>query len=372
MLNRRDILKYAAVNGFAIPGFVAPSYALTLPMMSVEKLNGLTSGKPTKAPVIYGSAFDDTWSETPNLAKRSVYLKHVQEITDGNCSGLTGVMVKQGVINTGRFDKVVNFAVENKLRLKSGNLIWGGSETDWAKKLTSFIEIEKLMKGHIGYMCDRYRGRVTNWCVVNEPIAEKPNSIYDMRPSIYQKAMGESHIAECFKFAAQVDPTAKLIINEYAIENMRPQSKIKRDGYKRVIYNLLDRGVPLHGVGLQGHLEDNVEIDKEGLSRFCEDMKKAKLEVYVTELDMSDMNLIASIEERDRMVALRIYDFLRAIYDATIPASVTTWGLIDSETWLDMWYKRKDGQPLRPLPLDSFNNPKPFMKVIEHFTKGYY
>jgi endo-1,4-beta-xylanase len=33
------------------------------------------------------------------------------------------------------------------------------------------------------------------------------------------------------------------------------------------------------------------------------------------------------------------------------------------------WFKRKDGLPNRPLPLDADYQPKPLMRVIEHFAR---
>jgi len=132
---------------------------------------------------------------------------------------------------------------------------------------------------------------------------------------------------------------------------------------------LKDDGVPLHAVGLQGHIRGELEIDRAGLSAFVAEVRALGLDVLVTELDVIDDRLPGPPPVRDALAAARAHDFLAAIRAAARPAAILTWGITDKYTWVPTWHKRKDGLPNRPLPLDSAYRPKPLMQVIERFGR---
>jgi endo-1,4-beta-xylanase len=67
------------------------------------------------------------------------------------------------------------------------------------------------------------------------------------------------------------------------------------------------------------------------------------------------------------MVASRARDFLEPIRAAIRPSVIATWGITDRYTWVPIWYKRRDGLPNRPLPLDDHYQPKPLWQVIDYF-----
>jgi len=127
---------------------------------------------------------------------------------------------------------------------------------------------------------------------------------------------------------------------------------------------LLDQGVPLDAIGLQGHLKGELEIDKEGLGAFVRELRKAGLAVLVTELDVVDNQLPADLPSRDAQVASRADEFIAAITAEAPVAALLTWGITDRYTWVPMYFKRSDGLPNRPLPLDESYRPKPFMQVL--------
>jgi GH35 family endo-1,4-beta-xylanase len=85
--------------------------------------------------------------------------------------------------------------------------------------------------------------------------------------------------------------------------------------------------VPLHGVGLQGHIKGKYQIDGDGLYNFVAEIKALGLSVHVTELDVIDKDLPGPVSARDAVVASRAYDFLNSIFAATRPMAITTWGI---------------------------------------------
>jgi len=211
-----------------------------------------------------------------------------------------------------------------------------------------------------------YAGRIRIWDVVNEAIADNPASVTDLRPLIWRERLSDDYVGLAFRTAAAVDPGAQLVLNEYDIEFVGDRYRRKREALLRLVRSLRDNNVPLTAVGLQGHLHGDLAIDAEGLSAFVSEIRALGLDVLVTELDIIDVELPAAPDVRDILAAARAYEFLAAIYAAARPTAVLTWWITDKYTWVPTWFKRRDGLPNRPLPLDAEYRPKPLMQVIEH------
>jgi hypothetical protein len=96
----------------------------------------------------------------------------------------------------------------------------------------------------------------------------------------------------------------------------------RRQALLALIRDLLARGVPLHGIGLQGHIPGQYEIDEDAVSRFVSEIRSLGLSVHVTELDVIDKELPGPITVRDVIVAARAHDFLHAVFAAARPSVI--------------------------------------------------
>ena len=197
---------------------------------------------------------------------------------------------------------------------------------------------------------------------------ENPVSPRDLRSFVWTKTLGAEYIPIAFKAAHAADPAAQLVLNEYDIEFVGPRFAMRRAGILAIARSLVDRGIPIHAIGLQAHLFADREIDRDGLQAFLREIKALKLDVLVTELDVIDVGLPTDAATRDAMIARKAADFLHAVDEVTPPSAVLTWGITDRYTWVPMYFTRPDGTANRPLPLDSDLRPKPLMTVIERFT----
>ncbi len=267
-------------------------------------------------------------------------------------------------------DRLMDFADRNGMQMRGHTLAWYGAMPDWTKTIASSAEAERELVHHITTVVGHYQGRIPSWDVVNEAIAERPEKGSVIRDSIWQERLGKRYIEIALRTAADIDPSAQLVVNDYNIENPTAQCRDRRTALLNLLRDLKDRDVPLHAVGIQGHLPGDMEIDREGLSAFVEEVKKMQLDVLVTELDVIDDKLPAREYDRDQIVAARARDFLGAICEAARPSAILTWGITDRYTWVPMWFKREDGKPNRPLPLDAECRPKALMKVIDKFTRA--
>ena len=266
-------------------------------------------------------------------------------------------------------DKVLAFAEANEMTMRGHTLAWYGAMPNWTKEIGSRAEAESELVNHIDRVVARYRGKIKTWHVVNEPIDDDKGTVGALRPSVWLQYLGPKYIDMAFRLAHQVDPSAELLLNEYDIECIGASFAARRRALLTLVRDLLARGVPLHGVGLQGHIQGKYQIDEDGLYNFVSEIKSLGLSVHVTELDVIDKDFPGPFTVRDAMVAARAYDFLNSVFAAVRPSVIATWGITDRYTWMPMWNKRKDGLINRPLPLDEFYRPKPLWSVIDYFCQ---
>lgn len=268
-------------------------------------------------------------------------------------------------------DDLLEFATRNGMQMRGHTLIWYGAMPDWALEIRGAKSAEWEMIRHIETVAGRYKGRIPSWDVVNEPIAERPGRFSSMRDSVWQAALGADHVELALRVTAQVDPDAQLVINEYDIEMKDEAHRLKREALLNLVRALKDRDVPLHAVGLQGHLRGGMEVDKEGVAEFVSQLASMDVDVLVTEMDVIDNELPGPEEERDAATAALARDFLQAVFDGGRPTAILSWGISDRYTWVPIWFSRADGKANRPLPLDLDYRRKPLMDVIDSFRDGF-
>jgi endo-1,4-beta-xylanase len=213
----------------------------------------------------------------------------------------------------------------------------------------------------------RYRGKIKTWHVVNEPIDDAKSGAPGLRPSVWLQHLGPRYIDIALRAARAADPAAELLINEYDVECVDINQSHKRQALQKLVRELRERGTPLDGIGLQGHLRGELQPDRDGLFGLASELRALRLSIHVTELDVIDDKLPGPPDLRDLMVAARAHDLLEPLFAAARPAAVACWGISDRYTWVPMYFKRKDGLANRPLPLDQDYRPKPLWQVIDYF-----
>jgi endo-1,4-beta-xylanase len=266
-------------------------------------------------------------------------------------------------------DSIVDFARQNRLEVRGHTLAWYGGLPAWTNEIAGRAEAERELVDHIKTVVSRYRGVIPSWDVVNEPLVDFPQDATSLRPCVWTRHLGPDYLAIALRTTAAVDPGARLVLNEYDVEFKGPRFAAKRKALLQLLRSLRDKDVPLHGVGLQAHLFADRAIDRDGLQAFLGEIAALKLDVLITELDVVDYELPGKVSERDALVAKKAGEFLAAVCDVVRPKAILTWGLSDRYTWVPIYFKRPDGMPNRPLPLDADLKRKPLFDVIEQFRR---
>ncbi|MBF9223071.1 endo-1,4-beta-xylanase [Hymenobacter sp. BT662] len=271
-------------------------------------------------------------------------------------------------------DQIVQFAQDNKLRVRGHNLLWHEQTPKWLFKNADGTQVSKevllqRLKDHINTVVKRYRGKIYAWDVVNEAISDNPNEF--LRNSEWYKICGEDFIAKAFEYAHAADPKAVLFYNDYNTE--RPE---KRERIVKLLKQLKDAKVPIDAVGLQGHWSLQEPTEPE-LRAALDQYKSLGLKIQITELDVSIYpwekerrakrpgESDAYTPELEQKQAAQYKMFFKVFRDyKDVITGVTFWNISDKYTWLDTYPVA--GRKNYPLLFDQNQKPKKaFYEVVK-------
>ena len=282
-------------------------------------------------------------------------------------------------------DAYVEFASRHTMSLIGHTLVWHSQAPSWVfagaegKPATREVML-KRMQEHIHAVVGRYKGQVKGWDVVNEALSDSGADI--LRDSPWRRLIGDDFVDHAFRFAKEADPQAELYYNDYGLDDER-----KRANCIQLVRGMLDRGVPVTGVGTQSHFH----LDYPSLAAVDQTLSalsSLRLKVMVTELDVDVLPYrenpgIADISRRQtgdktmdpytsglpeeiQIKLAKRYRDLFAIYLRHREAitRVTFWGLDDGQSWLNDFPIA--GRTNHPLLFDRELKPKPaFFSVFQ-------
>nr|BBA57846.1 xylanase [Thermobifida alba] len=262
---------------------------------------------------------------------------------------------QQGQYNWSQADSIINFAKANNQIVRGHTLVWHSQLPSWLNNGGyNGNQLRSIMENHIEVVAGRYRGDLYAWDVVNEAFNEDGT----FRNSIWYQGMGRDYIAHAFRKAHEVDPNAKLYINDYNIEGINAKS----NGLYNLVVDLLNEGVPIHGVGIQSHL-----IVGQVPSTFQQNMQRFAdlgLDVAITELDIR-MQMPADNYKLQQQA--RDYE---AVVDACLAVNrcigITVWGIDDERSWVPYTFPGEGA----PLLYDGQYNRKPAWYAVYEALGG--
>jgi endo-1,4-beta-xylanase len=362
--SRRDFLVHAAkLMALGVSGMAGlPGAAFSAPQ---TKTSAAGAGA---TPIPYGAAVRaDALTTDPSY--RAAIVANCQIIVPEGEMKWPDVHPARGEYRFEKADAVMDFARQNNIEVHGHTLAWYGGMPAWTAAIESRAEAERELVDHIETVVSRYRGAIPSWDVVNEPLVDWPEDETSLRPSIWTSRLGADYLPIALRAAAAADRDTRLVLNEYDVEFEGARFAARRKALVRLLRSLRDRDVPLHAVGLQAHLFADRAIDRDGLQRLLAEIAALKLDVLITELDVIDYGLPGKVSERDALVAGMARQFLEAVCDVVRPKAILTWGLSDRYSWVPTYFKRPDGMPNRPLPLDAELKRKPLFDVIEEYRR---
>ena len=270
----------------------------------------------------------------------------------------------RGTRNYEQADGLVAFARANGLKVRGHTAAWANNLPPWAPDVLRSDEGARVFDSHLRDVFSHFKGQLAEWDVVNEAVQPRDRRPGGLRNSILFRAFGAGFIDKAFNVAAEIDSKALLFYNDAGLEYAGADIDMRRLSTLKLLERLKTSGVPVHGLGIESHLEaGGAAFDAKVFRTFLRDVADLGLKIRITELDINDRALDGDIATRDRAVADMARRYLDATLDEKAVSGVLTWGLTDRYTWLNMGehrWRRADKQPNRCLPLDADLQRKPF------------
>jgi endo-1,4-beta-xylanase len=297
----------------------------------------------SKRPMI-GTAVDMNALANDSTYKRAIQ-REFNTVTAENVMKWETVEPQQGVSDFTQGDALMRFARANHQTVRGHTLVWHNQLPAWLTSGTfAPAELREILRRHIFEVAGHFRGRIYAWDVVNEAFNEDGT----LRDTIWLRALGPGYIADAFRWAHQADPKAKLYYNDYNLESIGPKS----DAALALVKQLQDQGVPIHGVGFQGHLG----IQYPYPDTFGENLKRcadAGVDVAITEADVR--MILPVTPEKLATQATYFGNMMRSCVAVRRCVAFTLWGFTDKYSWVPGWFEGEGAAT----PLDEQFRPKP-------------
>jgi endo-1,4-beta-xylanase len=259
-----------------------------------------------------------------NPTYRQITADQFSTVTPENVMKWQVVEPTRGTYDWSAADQLVNFAKANGQLVRGHTLVWQNQLPTWLTGGTfTNDQLRALLKKHITDEVTHFKGHIWQWDVVNEAF----NDDGTMRDTLWLRAMGPGYIADAFRWAHQADPRALLFYNDYNIEGMGPKS----DAVFALVKQLRAEGVPINGVGAQGHLDTQYGFPnqmQQNLQRFG----NLGLKVALTEVDVRTTLPVTTPEQLAQNADYS--QMLEACLLVRQCISYTVWGFGDAYSWV--------------------------------------
>lgn len=338
---------------------------------------------------LIGVAANNSQVDGRNAKAAAIISREFSSLTAENAMKWQSLQPTPGAYTFAAADRYVAFGETHGLAVVGHTLVWHSQTPSWVfdgvdGRPATRQELLERMREHIHTVVGRYRGRIQGWDVVNEAITDGPGGLRD---SPWRRIIGEDYLDHAFRFAREADPDAELYYNDYGLADPG-----KRARTVEMLRGLIERGVPIDGVGMQGHYNlgwpslQNVEASIQAFSGLG-------LQVMITELDLdvlpsrgavgvadiarreaADPQLNPYVERLPDEVQARLAERYRALFTLFLQyrheiSRVTLWGLDDGQSWLNHFPIR--GRTNHPLLFDRDLEPKSaFFEVIREGQSG--
>jgi GH35 family endo-1,4-beta-xylanase len=215
----------------------------------------------------------------------------------------------RGQISYAEADRILDWSEQQGFQIRGHNLFWAVDRwnPDWLAALSE-PELRQAVQQHATEICQRYRGRIAEYDVLNEML----------NGDFFQRRLGEDIVAQMFGWCHQADPQAQLYTNEFGILSgeQLPQ-------YRALVQKLLAAGVPVGGIGIQAHIRS--PITPAQIKQSLDQLAELGLPLKITEF-----SVIAPTPEQKAQVLRDLYSTAFAHPAVT---GIYMWGFWAGAIW---------------------------------------
>ena len=278
--------------------------------------------------------FNGSASEYDQKMYKEKFLQNFNSAVTENAVKWGNMERRKGEVNYKLVDAMLEWTDENEIPLRAHNLFWGIEKfvQPWVKELSD-EELEATLKHRAETVTERYKGRFEEYDLNNEMI----------HGNYYEERLGTDITKKMAQWAHNGEPGIRLYLNDYDILTGN-----KLNEYMAHIRDLLKHGVPIDGIGVQGHLHGNT-FDRDELKRALDSLATFDLPVKITEFNMPgqrsdyyrnrDMEMT---EEAEIQKAKDLVDYYSICFAHPAVDGILMWGFWEGANWIPQssLYKR--------------------------------
>ncbi|MEY9871726.1 endo-1,4-beta-xylanase [Streptacidiphilus sp. MAP12-33] len=327
----------------AVPSAVAAADDAGAPQAPGDSLRAIAAREGLRI----GTAVDMAKLGT-DTAYTSVVADQFSVVTPENVMKWDAVEPTRGTYDWQAADRLVSFAEQHDQLVRGHTLMWHNQLPGW---LTSGVadgsigtaELRDILHQHVTDEVGHFRGRIWQWDVANEVFANS----WDSHPladgvngdDFWVQHLGEGVIADVFRWAHQADPKALLMYNDYNITG-EDGTNAKFQAVYDFVKRLRAQGVPIDGIGEQGHLDTQYGFDPQTFQADLQAFGDLGLKVAVTEADVRTFVSGTGADEvpTDQLAAFaQPYEFSAMLTGCRLVRqciSFTAWGVDDGDSWI--------------------------------------
>lgn len=282
-----------------------------------------------------------------DAAYTSILADQYSTVTPENVMKWDSIEPSQGQLNFGPGDQLITFAQQHGQLVRGHTLLWHNQLPGWlttgvSNGTISNDQLRDILKQHIFAEVGHFKGKIWQWDVANEMFANSwdPHPLADgiNHDDFWVSHLGEGIIADAFRWAHQADPHALLFYNDFNIAG-EDGTNAKADAVYAWVKSLQAQGVPINGVGEQGHLDTQYGFS--GARMQADLARYATLgKVAITEADVRTfVETTDSLQTPTDNLAQFAQPFefdqeLKACLAVSNCISFTIWDVDDADSWV--------------------------------------
>ncbi len=278
--------------------------------------------------------FNGRTPESDRVMFKQKFLELFNSAVTENAVKWANMEPRKGEVNYAVVDAILEWCDANNIPLRAHNLFWGIHQfvQPWVKELSD-EELEQTLKNRAITITSKYKGRFAEYDLNNEMI----------HGNFYEERLGDDITLKMAKWAQQGDPDIKLYLNDYDILTGK-----KLNEYMEHIRLLLKQGVPIAGIGVQGHLHAE-SFDRAEVKRALDSLAQFNIPIRITEFNMpgqrskfyNNRNLQMTPEE-EQQKAIDLVDYYRICFAHPAVDGILMWGFWEGANWIPQssLYKR--------------------------------
>jgi len=257
---------------------------------------------------------------------KAVFLENFNAAVTENALKWHSMEPRKGEADYSIVDAILDWTKQHDIPLRGHNVFWGAPNMvqPWVKALDDEA-LRETLKARALDVARRYRGRFAEYDLNNEML----------HGNYYEERLGPAITRDMATWMRQEDPQAVLYLNDYDILTGR-----RVEDYAAQIRKFLDQGVPVGGIGVQGHLHGD-SFDPAALQAALDRLSVFKLPIRVTEFNFPGQRSkyygargARLSDEEEQAKAKALADYYRICFAHPAVEGILMWGFWEGANWI--------------------------------------